>query len=148
METKTCSSCKIEKPRSEWYVRRKTGELYSYCIACTKAKANAVYHTKSKHDPTWVARNSASNKRIRDLNTKLILEAYGTKCDCCGEANPLFLTVDHINNDGAEHRRRLKNSSRVKAEIVRLNFPPEYRLLCYNCNSGRELNGGICPHNF
>lgn len=21
-----------------------------------------------------------------------------------------------------------------------------FRLLCFNCNCGRELNGGICPH--
>jgi hypothetical protein len=26
------------------------------------------------------------------------------------------------------------------------NFPRGYRILCYNCNCGRALNNGICPH--
>lgn len=33
-----------------------------------------------------------------------VLAGYGGKCICCGETHPAFLTVDHINNDGAEHR--------------------------------------------
>ncbi len=26
------------------------------------------------------------------------------------------------------------------------NFPPGFRVLCYNCNCGRNHNKGICPH--
>lgn len=25
-------------------------------------------------------------------------------------------------------------------------FPEGFRVLCHNCNQGRESNGGICPH--
>jgi hypothetical protein len=31
-------------------------------------------------------------------------------------------------------------------KIIRENYPPEYQVLCFNCNCGRALNGGRCPH--
>ncbi len=30
--------------------------------------------------------------------------------------------------------------------IIKNNFPEEFQILCFNCNSGRHINGGICPH--
>jgi hypothetical protein len=31
--------------------------------------------------------------------------------------------------------------------LKRLGWPKEkYRILCANCNHGRALNGGVCPH--
>ena len=33
-----------------------------------------------------------------------VLDHYGRACSCCGETEPAFLTIDHVNNDGAEHR--------------------------------------------
>jgi hypothetical protein len=77
-----------------------------------------------------------------------IYEAYGgASCGCCGEKTFEFLTLDHVNNDGADHRRELGGSgSHVYAWIIRKNFPSGYRVLCYNCNAGRYRNGGICPH--
>ena len=48
------------------------------------------------------------NRRITRYRHKLradAIEAYGSKCSCCGESESRFLTFDHINNDGAEHRR-------------------------------------------
>jgi hypothetical protein len=45
----------------------------------------------------------------RDCNRKLKEAAYkaygGFRCACCGEAEPLFLSLDHVNNDGAAHRK-------------------------------------------
>lgn len=68
-------------------------------------------------------------------------------CSCCGEAEDCFLTIDHVNGDGNAHRARLGGgSNRVWLEIINADFPPEYRVLCYNCNCGRERNGGVCPH--
>jgi hypothetical protein len=76
-----------------------------------------------------------------------VLAGYGGKCACCGEADPRFLTIDHINGDGRLHREALgRGSGRVWLDILKRGFPPEYQVLCYNCNSGRSINGGICPH--
>lgn len=30
--------------------------------------------------------------------------------------------------------------------IKMLNYPEGYQVLCYNCNCGKSINNGICPH--
>jgi hypothetical protein len=57
------------------------------------------------------------------------------------------LTIDHVDGNGREHRKSLGGgNSRLRLEIIRSGFPPEYQLLCYNCNFARARYGGICPH--
>lgn len=80
-----------------------------------------------------------------------IVEAYGGKCECCGETIPELLTIDHINGNGASERRKrgrgLNEGWDFYAYLRRNGFPKDnYRLLCYNCNIGAYKNGGICPH--
>lgn len=86
---------------------------------------------------------------------KQIFEIYGGQCACCGETNPLFLSLDHIARDGAEHRKRYAgqnsrsragNGARVMRDAIRQPDKTRFRILCFNCNLGRERNGGICPH--
>lgn len=88
-------------------------------------------------------------KRTARARAKLVAEvvaAYGGRCECCGEDEPRFLTVDHPNDDGAQHRRDTGGGSHFYTWLRRQGFPPEYRLLCFNCNIGRARNGGVCPH--
>ena len=82
-----------------------------------------------------------------------VFAAYGDKCACCGETEEKFLSVDHINNDGAKHRKEIHawdKSPRVERSIYnwlrKYNYPEGFQLLCHNCNHGKHLNGGICPH--
>jgi hypothetical protein len=81
--------------------------------------------------------------------------AYGGyKCACCGETEPKFLTIDHIFNNGAEHRRELGGvdgngkgySNRVLVWAKQHGYPAGFQVLCMNCNFGKSVNGGICPH--
>lgn len=88
-----------------------------------------------------------SKKRIAKQKS-LVFEAYGGKCSCppCGELNLKFLTVDHINGGGKKHVREVARG-RLYAWLIKNNFPKdEFRLLCWNCNCGRNHNGGTCPH--
>src|SRR6266481_1243298 len=32
-----------------------------------------------------------------------MIKAYGGKCICCGEAQPKFLTIDHVRGGGLKH---------------------------------------------
>lgn len=79
---------------------------------------------------------------------ELVFSHYGNKCMCCGETMKEFLTIDHINNDGAEHRRKInmKSGSRIYIWIVKNGFPKDLQILCWNCNCGKRVNKGICPH--
>lgn len=80
---------------------------------------------------------------------EFVYTAYGNKCACppCGEIRWQFLTLDHVNDDGAEHRKQEPNTSKALVEWAYKNgCPPSLRLHCWNCNNGRERNKGVCPH--
>lgn len=74
------------------------------------------------------------------------IAAYGGKCKCCGETNEGFLTLDHVNNDGADHRRELGRKASLHLWAKNAGYPDTLQVLCYNCNCGRATNGGVCPH--
>jgi hypothetical protein len=73
------------------------------------------------------------------------LNMYGGQCTCCGESDPRFLTLDHVKDNGAEHRKELADNQ-IMMYAVRCYEPENFQILCYNCNCGRSANGGICPH--
>jgi hypothetical protein len=88
--------------------------------------------------------NAAKNR----LKWKLqVFEAYGGAiCACCGEKELIFLTLDHINGGGNAERKKIGRSCKMFRHLINNKFPIGYQVLCYNCNSGKHLNGGVCPH--
>jgi hypothetical protein len=78
------------------------------------------------------------------------LEHYSGKhphCTCCGETHNIFLTVDHVNGDGAEHRKELgvKGGAEFYRWLIANDFPPGFTILCMNCNFAKG-RGFLCPH--
>lgn len=127
---KSCSICRE-------YFRKKTAGYVRKDL-----KKHQAYNAKWKRENT---------QRLKAVAYR----RYGSVCYCCGESEPFFLTLDHINNDGADHRRKLggqqggKNatgSRQLYEWLRRNNYPSGFRVSCQNCNSGRYRNGGICPH--
>jgi hypothetical protein len=64
---------------------------------------------------------------------------YGGRCACpgCLVTRPEFLTLDHVNDDGAAHRRSLGGrtfTSPVLTDAMKRHQPDRYQLLCANCN--------------
>ena len=121
-------------------------ELNTYA-ATAKIGNRICKDCKNGKTKQWIVENREKNnayhlERYRKTRA-MVIEHYGGKCSCCGEAIPEFLTLDHINNDGAKQRRDLK-SKNIYANIVKMGFPPDFRVLCWNCNCGRRL--GACPH--
>lgn len=96
-------------------------------------------------DPTFKAREAAQTREnYRRLRIRLFA-GYGGACSCCGEREHDFLELDHVNGGGKRHYAS-KAPVSIYREIIAAGFPPEYRVLCANCNRGRQRNGGICPH--
>lgn len=96
------------------------------------------------------AAESAKTKRNQDRCRDEVYKTYGGyKCKCCGETERMFLSIDHINNDGAAERRSGKYSGAGSPFYLWLrknNFPKGYQVLCMNCQTGKHRNGGVCPH--
>lgn len=80
-----------------------------------------------------------------------VFEAYGGgKCVCCSEECMTMLTIDHINNDGSQHRQSLAKYKGASVDMYRWlereGFPEGFQVLCYNCNLSKHRNKGVCEH--
>lgn len=99
----------------------------------------------------WRDKNKEKVKQYRyDGRQKRKLEAfehYGIVCQCCGEKEFKFLVIDHVNNDGAKHRRdnKLGSSEAFYTWLRKNNYPSGFQTLCHNCNSAKQYYQ-ICPH--
>lgn len=169
--TKVCSKCLSVKPLVDFYAAKNgsTDGKMRHCKKCQNAMTarwvSENRERKRQLDTEWRAENHAKTvgyqrahyQRNKERKRKAALEyhykykdavfaAYGGYiCACCGETERQFLCIDHVRNDGADHRRKI--GRRVIYQWIALNgFPPGFQVLCANCNLGKQLNGGLCPH--
>lgn len=93
--------------------------------------------------------NEKTSRQSKERRTKLrkeIMDALGTCCSCCGESQYEFLTIDHINNDGAEERRVIGTGIPMLKHIITQGIPKDrYQILCANCNTAKYYHK-VCPH--
>jgi hypothetical protein len=108
----------------------------------------------------------ATQKRAQQSTRLEALQHYSKevpKCACCGEQGIPFLTIDHINGDGAAHRREIGmaqgNVEQVERQkqkvsmggngfvywLKKNNWPEGFQVLCANCNFAKR-SGAECPH--
>jgi hypothetical protein len=109
---KKCSRCGSTKAVSEFTVlRTRVDGLRGICRTC----------------------EAAAYASVRDE----VFQYYGgdqPKCAGCGIDDQRLLTIDHVESNGATHRRELNGLPIYKA-LKRDGFPPGYQLLCWNCNA-------------
>lgn len=84
----------------------------------------------------------------REALKSKIYAHYGSSCKCCNEATMLFLSIDHVNNDGHKDKTNGKRPGGrdLYNKIIREGYPNTYQILCMNCNHGKARNNGVCPH--
>jgi hypothetical protein len=123
------------------YYQANKDKIHAYHVANRDKilEVKIIYY--QTHREEILERVKADSKRVRDR----VMEHYGGKCACCGEMAPEFLTIDHINNNGAKHRKELGGSGPLCRWIIKNNFPPDLQILCWNCNMAKSQHG-TCPH--
>jgi len=149
---KVCTKCGVEKRESAFYRNiggRRPGLVASRCKACELERQADYYQRHRERKSIHFAARYAAMKDA-------VFAAYGGyRCSCCGETQPLFLTIDHVDEGGADHRRQMSKEGqdyrsatgyKTYCWLVKHEFPPGFQVLCANCNHGRFRNGGICPH--
>lgn len=114
--------------------------------------ADESYREKAKAYSTgyyWTNRDKAiaAQKIYRQSQKDAVLDHYGRFCACCGEDEPVFLSLDHVNGDGAAHRREMRKRSGASlyALLIKEGFPAGFQVLCFNCNFAKRT-GNACPH--
>jgi hypothetical protein len=119
-----------------------------------RARADPEYRDQrqQKRQEWWERNGEAVRARRAEqrLQVKIdVIGHYGGACSCCGERILLLLTIDHINDDGSEHRKQLAGNGGgyfIYRWLQTNGYPEGFQVSCWNCNVGRHLNGGICPH--
>jgi hypothetical protein len=140
-----CKICDQELPISrfrDYFSKKEQKYIRRYrCLDCAN-KIRYPYTMKyaSEH------REQARTYQIR-LRRRLrweVLTAYGgdpPKCACCGETFEVFLTIDHMNDDGGKQRKNGSHGAGLKFyRWLRNNeYPDGFQVLCFNCNTGRSI---------
>ena len=150
-DLKKCKRCGESKTASEFVINRSASNGGNVCRQCRRTRdgerrsANREQFREAwrkwaaANPGKWRQHRKASDSKLR----RQVIEAYGGECACCGEREPCFLTLDHINGGGTAHRKTIHG--KVYAELRRRGFPSGYRILCWNCNWAHRLYGS-CPH--
>lgn len=172
---KKCRRCDTDKPFREFYKDSATPDgLGRLCRKCNNAQHFKWYHANLEQARLLARRSRLNNidtvkarqkinyqrnrtERLKYANERskrlksAAYEAYGGYvCACCGESERAFLSLDHVNNDGFAHRRAAlgKNygASGLYMWLRKNGYPAGFQVLCMNCNYGKRMNGGVCPH--
>ncbi len=162
-DAKRCTKCHKVKDLSSFVPSRIYNDGYTYwCKSCLNLYQKRRYHS----NPDMVKRMVQTSLRYRrstDGKAKtrnsylklayrykmLIIQHYSSgsmSCACCGEKLIEFLSLDHINGGGNQHRKKVKKSGvTFYMWLFKNNYPSGYRILCFNCNQAFG-NFGNCPH--
>ena len=170
---KTCTNCGETYPRTTEFFQRQKGRkdgLHTWCKKCkqayakqynpgyyqrnreaiiekTKAYAEANKEAVRERKKKWHKKNkkkrNASGRRFNRKYRMLAIEAYGSKCECCGENHYEFLAIDHIDGGGRQHRQEIGGN--FYRWLNKNDYPEGFRCLCHNCNSALGYYG-YCPH--
>jgi hypothetical protein len=110
-----------------------------------------------KGSKRWSEDNPDQRRQVKRENQlrlrREMIAAYGGGCSCCGESEHHFLALEHVHGYGHfdwETRNangKRKGNDSVLRRLKRDGWPQDgYTVLCHNCNMGKHLNGGVCPH--
>ncbi len=105
----------------------------------------------------WIKNNKEryafSKYRYKDELKRKVLAHYGNgviHCVFCGFSDIRALCLDHIEDNGAEHRKLLNISgrghgagSRTYEALLKAGLPIGLQILCANCNMVKEQNRHI-----
>ena len=95
--------------------------------------------SKKRRKPEGWKKDSAYYRKYhREYSQKArigVLAHYGggkLACLECGENRLPCLTIDHIDNNGTEHRKQIGGN--IVFWLRKRNYPEGYQTLCRNCN--------------
>lgn len=141
----------------KWLIENNYPEGFQVlCYNCNCAKGHFIYcpHKKQqeKVNNEIIYNRKAYMKEHHQKNqAKLKMEIIShysngkNYCDCCGENQIKFLTVNHKDGGGNKHRQEVGTGSQFYKWLINNKFPEGYNVLCFNCNLALGFYG-YCPH--
>lgn len=113
---------------------------------CRTCLVNQIVEGKSQCQECLDATNQRERDRYQQWREECI-QRYGGCCSCCGLTCQKYLQLDHVNDDGADHRREIANGrgGSLYKWAVANDFPNRLQLLCANCHQAKTVYGGCSP---
>jgi hypothetical protein len=149
---RTCKRCGQTKHLTQGFSRHTPTSWHTTCKTCRCAEERErrqadPERARRYHRENRERRNAQHREWLRRIRLET-LAAYGGTCACCDEAEPGFLTIDHIDGGGTKHRKELAipGGSSFYKWLRQHGYPEGYQVLCYNCNCAKAFNPGGCPH--
>lgn len=141
---KKCTKCLETKETTlfDFFTDKRFGKKYisSKCKECTK---QACYAWRKKNPKKESLNRQRHNTKLKTL----VVSNYGVEgkpqCVHCGYSDLRALCIDHIEDNGAEERRKLKDKTFAGRNfykyLISNNYPEGYQTLCANCNLIKEI---------
>jgi hypothetical protein len=134
---KVCSKCGERKYYKKFSLSRwRKDGLNGWCKPCMKKISKKYLKTKAIQ----------SRKYRAALRLEVLTHySYQTQpyCACCGTNILEFLSIDHINGGGVQHKKIV--GAHLYKWLKSHKFPKGFRVLCHNCNQSYGAYG-YCPH--
>lgn len=142
-----------QKPSSKYSRERyQRWKQLGLCSNCGKKREKGYKRCRRcrLRQVKWFESNSLTSILThKEYRARLKLEAFsaygGTRCSCCRENEIEFLTIDHIEGRGNQHRKEVGRGWVFYLWLRRNKYPKGYRVLCMNCNFSLGVHG-YCPH--
>lgn len=152
---KICPICKIEKSKNDFYKNRGRRDGLGYrCKSCEnqylakyknrKPIYSKNYYKKNRDKVLTMSRKNTQD--IRELAFEIVANGKKIKCrkhgtwKCCKNSNDRdFLSLDHINGNGFEHRISTGDGSSRRLYYWVINNPEqakkELQIICMNAQA-------------
>ena len=134
---KNCPHCNQDKAADLfWKSKFSKDGLASYCKECQNAirkekRRKKVGYWAEEAIKDTIPHRERSRTQGRKRKAK-ILKHYGDVCCRCGFSDWRALSIDHINGDGAQHRKEVP-SGKLYKWLIENNLPDGFQTLCMNC---------------
>jgi len=154
-----CIECEKKRQQNPKY--KETTRLYNLEHKEENSERYKEYYLNNKEvinerNREWYLENQEEilekERERRSIRRHIIISHYskGTmKCMCpdCNEDHYDFLTIDHVNNDGAKHREEIGvGGSNLYGWLIVNDFPEGFQVLCMNCNFSKGKHGYCSKH--
>jgi len=113
----------------KWYERNKK--------SARERKSELMRQYRDERPEHYKKKSREAKHRLREK----IFDMYGRSCTLCGFNDVRALTLDHIQNNGAEERRLLGERG-VYRKATKQYSPDEYRIICMNCQFIQRITAG------
>jgi hypothetical protein len=152
-----CKTCGTTLTNDNWTVSNRA-HRYRQCRDCKRQYDRERY---PKNKSAMMARSQiwreghpdavhVIQRRYADKIKRLVIAHYSNGKMICSGLNGesckfgcddlRCLTIDHINDNGAKHRKSIRvTGSAFYKWLIRRNFPSDYQVLCFNCQWVKEF---------